>query len=306
MTSLKNSLWVNKYQPKTIGDVIFQNKKQQDFFKNIVKTGDLPNLLLQGMRGTGKSTISLALMKDLKVDPSDILVLKCSSEGIDALRKKAEIFSMTFPLGKMKVIRLEEFDYLSLEAQALLRSLIEDSSSTCRWIATCNYVNKIMPEVRSRFQEFSFKAPDNEGVVSKMVDILEAEKIEYLPDDLFTFVSVGYPDIRKTIQLLQQNSINGKLNSPKDESAIDSDWKFGLLAQLNSGDFKKARKLTCDNANREEYEDIYRFLYENVEKFKVKDSDTALIWIAEHNHRHQFSSNVELNLAACFIRIGQS
>lgn len=303
--SLKNSLWVNKYQPKKIEDVIFADERQKKFFTNIVESGDLPNLLLQGIRGTGKTTISKALINDLKVDPSDVLTIPCSNKKIDALRSEVEGFAMTFPVGKFKVVRLEEFDFMSLDGQALLRSLIEDSAGNCRFIATCNYINKVMPELRSRFQEFAFKSPDNEVVVMRMADMLDAENVEFDAADLIDYVAVGYPDIRKIIQLLQQNSKGGKLESSKGQAAQEADWKFGLLEHISKGDFKSARVLVCASATREEHEDVYRFLYENISKTTVKDGDQAIVTIAEYLYRHAFCADTEINLAALFIELSK-
>lgn len=302
---MKTSLWVERYRPKTIADVIFQDDKQEQFFKNIVESGDIPNLLLHGVQGTGKTTISKALINDLQIDPSDVLRLKCSDEKIDALRDKAVGFAMTFPLGKFKIIQLEEFDYLSLDAQALLRSLIEDSSDNCRYIATCNYVNKVIPPLRSRFQEVAFRAPDQDKVTIRMAEMLEKEEVEFDPEDLINYVAVGYPDIRKTIQLLSQNVSNKKLQTAKGVAAQEADWKFGLLECLQKGDFKTARKLVCESSTREEHEDVFRFLYQNIDKMKMKDKDQAVVTIAEYLYRHSLVADTEINVAACLIELGQ-
>jgi DNA polymerase III delta prime subunit len=304
--NLKKSLWVERYRPQSIRDVIFQDQRQQKFFMNIIESGDLPNLLLQGVRGTGKTTISQALMTDLNVDQADILKINCSNEKIDALREKVYNFAMTFPLGKFKVVRLEEFDYMSLDGQALLRSLMEDASGNCRFIATCNYINKVMPELRSRFQEVCFKAPDQDKLTLRMAEMLDGEAVDYEPTDLINYVAVGYPDIRKTIQLLQQNVQDKKLLPSSGAAAQEADWKFGLLDCLSKGDFKRARKIVCESATREEHEDVFRFLYENLEKMKLKDKEQAVITIAEYLYRHSIVADTEINLAACFIELGRT
>lgn len=300
---MKTSLWVERYRPKTISDVIFQDEKQADFFSNIVSSGDLPNLLLHGVQGTGKSTISKALINDLNIDEADVLRLKCSDEKIDALRDKASGFAMTYALGKFKVIQLEEFDYLSLDAQALLRSLIEDSSENCRYIATCNYVNKVIPPLRSRFQEVGFRAPDQDQITLRMADMLDKESVDYDPVELINYVAVGYPDIRKIIQLLQQNTINKKLHAAKDATAAEADWKFDLLEFLKQGNFAGARKLVCSSATREEHEDVFRFLYQNIDKMKVSNKDQAIVTIAEYLYKHSIVADTEINLAAMFVEL---
>lgn len=300
---MKPSIWVEKYRPKTISDVIFQDERQQKTFENFVKDGDIPHLLLAGIQGTGKTTISKALLNDLGLDSSDILRVNCSDEKIDALRSKVTNFAWTMSLGKFKVVQLEEFDYLSLDGQALLRSLIEDTSSSCRFIATCNYENKVIPPLKSRFQKFYFKAPDKDKIAERMLHILDTEKVEYEPEDLLTYIDVGYPDIRATIGLLQGNSQGGKLLSPTNASK-ESDWKFGLLCAISNSDFKVARKLVCESATREEHEDVFTFLYQNVDKMKI-DQEAAIVTIASYMRGHIQSSNTELNMAALFIELGK-
>lgn len=301
---MKPNIWVEKYRPKTISDVIFQDERQRKTFQSFIADGDIPNLLLSGIQGTGKTTVSKALLNDLGIDRADVLRINCSDEKIDALRNKVSSFAWTMPLGKFKVVQLEEFDYLSLDGQALLRSLIEDTSASCRFIATCNYENKVIPPLKSRFQQFYFKAPDKEKIAMRMADILEREKIDYDPEILLTYIDVAYPDIRKTIQLLQGNSQGGKLLNASSASG-DSDWRFGLLDAISHGNFKAARKLVCESATREEHEDIFTFLYQNVDKMKVSDKDAAIITIAEYARSHSLMADTELNLAATFIALSK-
>lgn len=305
MKNLKHSLWVKKYQPKTLDDVIFQDERHKKFFKNIVESKELPNLLLQGIRGTGKSTISEILMTELGVEPSDVMKVNCSKDKIETLRDKVSNFAMTMPLGKYKVVRLEEFDFMSLDGQALLRGLMDDAMGNCYFIITCNHVNKIMPEIRSRFQEISFKGPDRDQVTLRMADMLDKEEVEFDPDNLLNFVAVGYPDIRKVIQLIQQNVHSKKLLPSNSNEAQEADWKFGLLEHLERGSFEKARKLVCESATREEHVDVFRFLYENLDKLKVKDKDEAVIQIAEYSYRHGIVFDTEINLAALFLELGR-
>lgn len=303
---MKHSIWVERYRPKTLSDVIFQDARQESIFKSFVDAGDIPHLFLSGIQGTGKTTISKAILKDLGVHKGDILRVNCSDEKIEAIRNKVSSFAMTMPMGKFKVVQLEECDHLSHDAMALLRGLIEDSSSNCRFIATCNYANRVIPPLKSRFQEFVFKAPDKEKVALRMAGILEQENIDYTAEDLLTYIDVGYPDVRKTIQLLQGNSINGKLLAPTSSSAQESDWKFGLLEAVSSGDFKRARKLVCETASREEHEDIFTFMYRNVDKLKVKDTEEAILIIAEHLRNHSLVADTEINLAACMIALSRA
>lgn len=301
---MKNTLWVEKYRPKTVDAIILKDASQDQFFKGIVKSKILPNLLLYGVQGTGKTTISKALISDLNVDLGDVLTINCSDEKIDALRDKVRGFASTLGFGKFRVVRLEECDHLSLDGQALLRSLIEQTSANCRFIATCNYVNKIIPPLRSRFQEVEFKSPNKDDVIFKMADMLELEGASFDPEQLIFYTDSAYPDIRKIIQLLQQNTVDGILK-PSESNLIESDWKLELLETLSSGDFSKGRKIVCA-APKEEHEDVFRFLYTNVEKIFNKQSvaEEAIVIIAEHLMNHTLVADTEINLAACMIKLG--
>jgi DNA polymerase III delta prime subunit len=297
------SIWSVKYAPKKLDEVIFQDLKQKTKFYSFLESGQIPHLMLSGFQGTGKTTLSKVLIKELGVNAMDVLKINCSDEKIDAIRNKVVSFSMSLPVGNFKVVQLEEFDYLSLDAQALLRGLISDSSESCRFIGTCNYANKIIPPLKSRFQHFEFKAPDKEKVALRAAQILDSESIEFDPVHLLTYVDITYPDIRQTIELLQASCQGGVLQEPgKLESTHD--WKFSLLECISNGDFKSARKVICENSSKEEHEDVYRFLYENVDKMKVKDKDAAIVTIADYLYKHSIVSDTEINLAACLISLG--
>jgi DNA polymerase III delta prime subunit len=208
------------------------------------------------------------------------------------------------PMGKFKVVRLEEMDYLSQNAQALLRNLIEEVEGSCRLIATANYVNKIIPPMFDRFQTFTFSSPNKDQVLIRAADILDREKVEYDIDDLLKVVDAGYPSVRRVISLLEQSSGTGKLVI-QGEGAV-SDWKLQLLPLLEIADFKSARKLVCESATREELQDVYRFLYENIHRVKkLKDTqDEAVVLIARYQYQHSFVADVEIQIAALFIELG--
>jgi|SRR5579859_2437 len=301
----KTSIWVEKYRPKTISEVIFQDDRQRKLFEAFVANQDIPNLLLSGSRGTGKTSVSKALIRDLGIDSADVLKINCSKDKVDAMRNEVDAFAMTMPMGKFKVVQLEELDGMSHEGQKLLRSTIEDTSASCRFIATCNYANKILPPLEDRFQHFFFRAPDKEKIALRMADMLEKEKIEFDVEHLITYIDVGYPSIRQIIQLLQQNSHGRALLSPKNAATSVSEWKFSLLDMISSGNFKAARKLVCENASREEHGDVFTFLYQNIDKLKVKDKDAAVIEIAAYARHHALVDDTELNLAALFIELGK-
>ena len=303
----KNKLWVELYRPTTLDDVIYQTPDQQKFFKNIVKSRDLPNLLLSGAQGTGKTTISLALQNDLQIDPSDVLLVKCSDEtGVENIRDNVSRFAQTMPIGDIKLVRLEEFDFLSQNGQAILRHVIEDNSETCRFIATCNYANKIMPAVKSRFQEFHFKAPDQEDILVKMAEMLDKEQIDIDLEALEKIVAASYPDIRKTIQVLYQSSRSGKLLWKASDSS-SADYKFKLLDLLAAGSLNEARKLACETIPRDEYDDFYKWLYQNIHrvpKFSSEDKQkAAIVIIADYMFKAASVTHVDILLDAMFITL---
>ena len=323
--------WFEIYRPLSLDDVVFASERIEQTFANIRASGELPNLLIHGPSGTGKSSLSGALLRDLDIDTMDRLRINCSDEKIDAMREKVRGFAMTMPIGRsfeadvkgdtrpeFKVVQLEEMDYLSLDAQALLRSLIEDTSGSCRFIATCNYINKIIPALQSRFQVYEFRAPDRDKVLLRMADILEKQNVDFEVDDLDRIVQAGYPDMRKIVTLLEQNSSGGELIIS--EAASASDWKLGLLPILEAGDVKGARKLVCDSATREELIDVFKFLYENVERINTagvlrksmhaKNTidgkyDEAIILIAQYQYQHAFAADGEINIAALFIELSK-
>jgi DNA polymerase III delta prime subunit len=295
-------IWVEKYRPKTVADVIVTNDRDRQKFDSYVTSGEFPNMLLEGGPGTGKSSMSLALVKTLGIDKTDVLKINCSDEKIDALRDKVKNFAMTMSMGKFKVVRLEEIDGIGEPAQKLLRDLIEVTSRTCRFIATCNYGHLVIPALRSRFIEYSFYAPSKDDVLVRAAEILEAEKVEFEIDDLEKTVSAGYPDMRKIIQLLESNSIGGRLSI--DGGGAAHDWKLGLLPLIEEGDINGCRKLVCETASPAELIEVYRFLYKNLYRCKaLKAQDEAIVLCAQYQKDHPNAYDPELHIAALFIEI---
>lgn len=299
-----NKLWVEVYRPRSLDQVIFANDKERVAFDAIVSSKSLPNLLITGHAGTGKTSISGALLHDLGVLPEDTLRINCSDEKIDAMRDKVKTFAYTMPMGAFKVVQLEEMDNLSLDAQKLLRQLVEDVSNTCRFIATGNYLNRIIPAMMDRFQLHTFNTPSEADIAVRAAEILEAEKVEFEVDDVMNIVAAGYPSIRRVIHLLEQSSRTGKLVIVGADAAAD--WKLQLLPLLEADDLKGARKLVCESATKEELVDVFRFLYNNltrVKRLKGKE-DQAVVTIAQYQYQHQFVDDKEIQVAALFIELG--
>jgi replication factor C small subunit len=298
-------IWVDKYKPKTLADLVFANEGIRRTFAKYVEEKSIPNLLLLGSPGTGKSSLSNVLKRELGVDKLDVLRVACGDEGIEEIRTKVKSFAMTIPNGDFKLVQLEEIDGLGHQAQKMLRTLIEDVSHTCRFIATANNRTLLLPAIESRFQAFEFTNPGRDFVLLRGAEILEKEQITFDLDTLEKIAAVTYPDIRQFIQQLEKNSKDGVLRL-QEVNATGQDWKLGLLELMGTSNWTAARKLVCENAAKEEIVDVYRFLYQNIHRTKLKDSarDMSIVVIAKYQYQHAFVADAELNLAACFIELG--
>jgi DNA polymerase III delta prime subunit len=299
-----NKLWVEAYRPKTVSDVVFANPEERTFFDNVVKSKSLPNLLLVGAPGTGKTSLSGALLNDLGVLPEDVLRVNCSDEKIDAMRDKVKTFAYTMAMGDFKVVQLEEMDNLSNDAQKLLRSLLEEVSGSCRFIGTGNYQNRIIPAMQDRFQVFNFSKPDRDDIALRAAWVLEVEKIEFEAEDLLKVVEAGYPSVRRVLSLLEKSSKTGKL-VVIGEGAV-ADWKLQLLPLLEASDLKGARTLVCASASKDELQDVYRYLYDNLHRSKKLNTvaDEAVVLIADYQRYHEAVDDKEIHIAALFIELG--
>lgn len=304
----KHKLWVEKYRPKTIEDYIFYDEAIEKSVKKMIENKTIPHLLFSGPAGTGKSTLAFLLIDALGVGEFDVLTLNSSDENsVDVMRDKIKRFVQTHALGPFKIVHLEEFDYTSQNGQAILRRLMEEFSDSTRFIMTCNYVNKILPEIKSRSQHFVFRKSDFGFVMEYVYNILKKEGVKTDIDTLESYTAAGYPDIRKIINLVQQNSVDGVLQESKVES--EGDYRFKLLELLGENQWDEARELVCREVTDEEWDDVFEFLYENLDKCsKFKDKakwEQGIIDIADHLYRHSLVNRPAINVAALFIKLAQ-
>ena len=310
MVALLKKLWVEKHRPNNLNEYVFQDARHKLVFEQMIADQSIPQLLLAGVRGTGKTSLAKILINGVGLDPSDVIEINASNErGIDTFRNKIEGFSSAMALGRFKVIHLEEADALTPDAQRALKSHMEVVSDSVRFILTVNHVNKVLPEIRSRCQEFSFKASDLNDITESMISILAKEGVKFDLDTLDNYIAASYPDQRKIINTLQQYTVNGLLLPLSNSASGSGEWRTQLLECLNKDNWTVTRKVICTNVNADEWEDVYRYLYENIHrspKFsEVGKWEEAIITVAEHLYKHTISADSEINMAACLIKLGQ-
>jgi DNA polymerase III delta prime subunit len=210
------------------------------------------------------------------------------------------------PFGPFKVVLLDEADYLSPNAQAALRGVMEEYSQTARFILTCNYPNRIIPAIHSRCQGFHVERTDQTEYTARVATILVEENIEFDLDTLDLYVKVAYPDLRKCIQLVQQNSTEGKLESPNKGDAGGADWKFDMVDLFKAGKINEARKMLCGKLRAEEMEEVYRWLYDNLSIFgEETKQDSAILIIKQGLVDHTICVDSEVNLAATLVKLAR-
>jgi DNA polymerase III delta prime subunit len=298
-------LWVEKYRPATIDGYVFRDAHQKQQVESWIKQGTIPHLLFSGNAGIGKTTLAKILFKELDLNDLDILEINASrTNSVEDVRDKIVNFVQMIPFGDFKVVLLDEADYLSPNAQAALRGVMEEYHTTARFILTCNYPNRIIPALHSRCQGFHIERVDITEFTARIATILMSETIDFDLDTLDTFVKATYPDLRKCINTVQMNSLEGKLHTPQKGDTGEQDYKLEMVALFKAGEISKARKLVCGQARPEEMEEIYRWLYDNVAIFGDEPTqDKAILIIKQGLVDHTLVSDPEINLAATLIRL---
>jgi DNA polymerase III delta prime subunit len=301
-------LWVEKFRPKTLDGYVFRDEHQKQQVQSWVKQGTIPHLLFSGNAGIGKTTLAKILFNELDINDLDILEINASrTNSVDDVRDKIINFVQMIPFGDFKVVLLDEADYLSPNAQAALRGVMEEYHTTARFILTCNYPNRIIPALHSRCQGFHIERVDITEFTARVATILIEEGIQFDIDTLDTFVKATYPDLRKCINTVQMNSLDGSLHSPEKGDTGEADYKIQMVELFKKGKINEARKLVCGQVRPEEIEDIYRWLYDNVALFGDSEDkqDSAVLIIKQGLVDHTLVSDPEINLAATLIRLSR-
>lgn len=298
-------LWVEKYRPKTLEGYVFRDDHQREQVKTWVNQGSIPHLLFSGNAGIGKTTLAKILFNELDINDLDILEINASrTNSVEDVRDKIVNFVQMIPFGDFKVVLLDEADYLSPNAQAALRGVMEEYHTTARFILTCNYPNRIIPALHSRCQGFHIERVDVNEFTARVATILVEENVEFSLDVLDTFVKATYPDLRKCINMVQMNSLKGSLHMPEKGDAGEADYKLEMVELFKKGKISEARKLVCGQARPEEMEEIFRWLYDNVTIFGDESiQEKAILIIKQGLVDHTLVIDPEINLAATLIRL---
>jgi DNA polymerase III delta prime subunit len=298
-------LWVEKYRPSKIDGYVFRDNHQKEQVESWIKQKSIPHLLFSGNAGIGKTTLAKILFNELEINDLDVLEINASrTNSVEDVRDKIVNFVQMIPFGDFKVVLLDEADYLSPNAQAALRGVMEEYHTTARFILTCNYPNRIIPALHSRCQGFHIERVDITEFTARVATILVEENIEFDLDTLDTFVKATYPDLRKCINTVQMNSLEGKLHTPEKGDSGQADYKIEMVELFKKGKIQEARKLVCSQARPEEMEEIYRWLYDNVNIFGEEAlQEKAILIIKQGLVDHTLVIDPEINLAACLIRL---
>ena len=301
-------LWVEKWRPKKVSDYVFRDDAQRRQVNSWIKDGSIPHLLLSGAAGIGKTTLARVLCNELNIEEYDVLEINASRDNnVETVRDKIINFVQMIPFGPFKVVLLDEADYLTPNAQAILRGVMETYSNHSRFILTCNYPNRIIPALHSRCQGFHIEKTDLTEYTARVATILVEEAVEFDLDTLDTYVKVAYPDLRKCINMVQQNVSNSRLQTPTAGEEGVADYKIEMVELFKKGKIKEARTLLCGRARPEEIGDIFRWMYDNLDLFgnTEEQKDAALLIIKQGLVDHTIIADPEINLSATLTKLAR-
>lgn len=302
-------LWVEKYRPNTVDGYVFVDQSQRAQVESWIRDGIIPHLMLSGSAGTGKTTLAKMLINELGVDDYDVMYANGSKEArkIEWVDKLIS-FCQTMPFGKFKVVLIDEADYMNAQSvQPALRNLMEDYSQTVRFILTCNKPQQIIPPIHSRCQGFHIVKTDHTEFTARAATVLVSEGVEFDLDVLDSYVKATYPDLRKCLNLLQPNSVSGRLAEPSSADRSARDWRLDCVELFKKGQIRQARTLICQSSGPEESDEIFRWMYDNLDLWGTTDEqrDQAVVIIRNGIANIPLVADQEINLSATLIELGQ-
>ena len=304
ITREDHGLWVERYRPSTM-ETYIGNEHLKSKVSIYLESGDLPHLLLYGRAGTGKTTLAKLLVKNIECD---YLYINASDENnVDTVRTKVKTFASTIGFQDLKIIILDECDYITPNAQAALRNLMETFSRHCRFILTCNYVERIIDPIQSRCQSFQIVPPSKKEVAVHLSNILKNEGVTFKVDDIATIINGGYPDIRKIINTSQRQVINNVLELDEQEIIL-SDYKLKLLKVIQTKSktrkeiFTEIRQILAD-AKVTDFADFFRLLYDEVDSYGKGLIAECILIIAKYESSDAHVVDKEINAMAMLIEL---
>ena len=299
----ENTLWVESFRPDTL-DGYIGNEHIIDKVKIFIENGDVPHLLFYGPAGTGKTTLSKIIANSVD---ADLMYINASDENsVDAVRDKIKRYASTVGFKRWKIIILDEADYLTPNAQAALRNLMETYSKTTRFILTCNYVEKIIDPIQSRCQTFAITPPNKTDVAQRLVTVLNDNGVDYDVKDIAVIINSSYPDIRRAINSAQSHVVKNKLVLDKN-SVAQANYMTEVLDVLKNEknkkqSFTKIRQIIADSKVRD-FTALYRFLFDNLDEFAIGHIAPVILIIAEAQYQDAMVVDHEINAMAMFVKL---
>ena len=300
---VNHSLWVERYRPSKLEDYV-GNEHLKNKVAGYIDNGDIPHLLFFGKAGTGKTTLAKLIIKAIECD---YMIINASDENnVETVRNKVKNFASSMGFKKYKIIILDEFDYMTPNAQAILRNLMETFSKHCRFILTCNYVEKIIDPIQSRCQTFQITPPTKKDVAIQMCKILKAESVEFDPKDLVPIIDSSYPDIRKIINTCQLNSLKGRLQVDV-QNLLENDYKMKVLDILKSKDDKRNKYMNVRQAildsKTTDFTDLFTLLYDKVDEYAGENTANVILVLGDGVAKSAVAIDKEIIAAATLIQI---